>query len=156
MFNKNQKYIADITDIGINGEGIGKTDNFTVFINNALPNERVKYLLMKAKKNYGYGKLTNIIKPSPERVKPVCPIADKCGGCSLQHLSYPAQLKYKQELVRENLRRIGGFENIDVRPVIGLSDPYFYRNKEQYPIKADKNNKIMIGYYARGSHRVIN
>lgn len=154
-FKKNEKYIAEIADIGVNGEGIGKINNFTVFVNNALPGERVEILLMKAKKNYGYGRLTKILRPSPDRTEAVCPAADKCGGCSIQHLSYPAQLKLKQGIVREDLRRIGGFEDAEVRPVIGMEEPFFYRNKEQYPIKADKNGRITIGYYARGSHRVI-
>lgn len=152
-FRKNQKYTTEITDIGINGEGIGKIEGFTVFVNNALPGEKVEVLLMKVKKNYGYGRLERIITPSPDRVKPPCPIADKCGGCSLQHLSYPAQLEFKRRLVSENLRRIGGFDDIEVLPVIGMDEPYFYRNKGQYPVKYD--NKPNIGFYARASHRVI-
>ncbi|MBQ9605154.1 MAG: 23S rRNA (uracil(1939)-C(5))-methyltransferase RlmD, partial [Firmicutes bacterium] len=155
-FTKNQIYTTEITDIGINGEGIGRTDGFTVFVNNALPGEKAEILMMKVKKNYGYGKLTRIITPSPDRVKPLCPIADKCGGCSLQHLAYPAQLKFKQALVRENLRRIGGFEGIDVLPVIDMDEPYYYRSKGQYPVSFDKKQKKPnIGFYARASHRVI-
>ena len=155
-FTKNQIYTTEITDIGINGEGIGRTDGFTVFVNNALPGEKAEILMMKVKKNYGYGKLTRLITPSPDRVKPLCPIADKCGGCSLQHLAYPAQLKFKQVLVRENLRRIGGFEDIDVLPVIGMDEPYYYRSKGQYPVSFDKKlKKPNIGFYARASHRVI-
>ncbi|MBQ9604886.1 MAG: hypothetical protein IJR45_05665, partial [Firmicutes bacterium] len=92
---------------------------------------------------------TRLITPSPDRVKPLCPIADKCGGCSLQHLAYPAQLKFKQVLVRENLRRIGGFEDIDVLPVIGMDEPYYYRSKGQYPVSFDKKLKSRISGFTR-------
>ncbi|MBR6401474.1 MAG: 23S rRNA (uracil(1939)-C(5))-methyltransferase RlmD [Firmicutes bacterium] len=154
-FKKNCKYIADITGLGTNGEGIGKTDGFTVFVNGALPGEKVEVLLMKVKKNYAYGKLVRLIKPSKSRVKPACSLAGKCGGCSIQHMDYAAQLEYKQNMVRENLRRIGGFEDVEVKPVIGMTEPYFYRNKEQYPVRSGKNGSIDIGFYAPASHRVV-
>ena len=130
-FKKNDKCIVEITDLGTNGEGIGKTEGFTVFVNGVIPGEKAEVLLMKVKKNYAYGKLVRLIKPSENRVKPVCSIAGKGGGCSIQHIDYPAQLLFKQNLVRENLRRIGGFDDIEVLPVIGMDEPYFYRNKEQ-------------------------
>ncbi len=155
-FKKNDKCIVEITDLGTNGEGIGKTEGFTVFVNGVIPGEKAEVLLMKVKKNYAYGKLVRLIKPSENRVKPVCSIAGKCGGCSIQHIDYPAQLLFKQNLVRENLRRIGGFDDIEVLPVIGMDEPYFYRNKEQYPVRENPKGGIDIGFYAMSSHRVIN
>ncbi len=154
-FKKNDKCIVDIADLGTNGEGIGKADGFTVFVNGALPGERAEVLLMKVKKNYAYGKLLNLIKPSKNRVRPVCSVSGKCGGCSIQHLDYAAQLEYKKNKVIENLRRIGGFEGIDVCDVIGMKYPYFYRNKEQYPVRTDSRGKIAVGFYAMNSHRVV-
>ncbi|MBQ9518337.1 MAG: 23S rRNA (uracil(1939)-C(5))-methyltransferase RlmD [Firmicutes bacterium] len=154
-FKKNDKCIVDITDLGTNGEGIGKTEGFTIFVNGALPGEKAEVLLMKVKKNYAYGKLVNLIKPSKDRVRPVCSVSGKCGGCSIQHLDYVAQLRYKKSKVLENLRRIGGFDDISVNDVIGMKEPYFYRNKEQYPVRYDSRGGISIGFYAMNSHRVV-
>lgn len=153
-FKKNEHYIIDITDIGNDGEGIGKADGFTFFVPNALPEERVEIIATKVKKSYGYGKLVKIINRSEERVQPFCPVADKCGGCSLQHLSYKAQLAYKRSKVKQNLIRIGGFEDPDVLPVIGMSEPVRYRNKAQYPVGI-ADGKLVCGFYAAHSHRVI-
>lgn len=153
-FKKNDRYVLDITDIGVNGEGIGKIEGYTFFVDRALPGETVEIIATKLKKSYGYGRLMNIISPSPDRVTPLCPVADKCGGCSLQHLSYDAQLNFKTEKVRQNLIRIGGFVSPDVMPTIGMTEPYRYRNKAQYPVSVI-NGKTVCGFYASHSHRVI-
>ncbi len=153
-FKKNDHYVIDITDIGVNGEGIGKINGYTFFVDRALPGETVEIIATKLKKSYGYGRLMKIITPSSERTVPLCPIADKCGGCSLQHLSYQAQLRFKTEKVRQNLIRIGGFESPSVMPAIGMTDPYRYRNKAQYPVSVI-NGKTVCGFYASHSHRVI-
>ncbi len=152
---KNQKYIMTIDDIGTQGEGIGKIDGFTVFVENALPCEEVEVLIVKLKKSYGYGKLLNVIKASPLRCEPFCPVAKQCGGCSLQHLSYEGQLEFKTNKVRQNLARIGGFTDIEVMPTLGMEHPYNYRNKAQYPVNFE-NGKINIGFFAARSHRIIN
>ncbi len=153
-FIKNNHYVLDIQDIGVNGEGIGKLEGFTFFVDKALPNETVEIIATKLKKSYGYGKLVNIITPSPDRVEPVCQVAGRCGGCSLQHLLYSAQLKFKTNKVAQNLARIGSFENIEVLPAIGMDKPIRYRNKAQYPVSVI-DGKLVCGFYANHSHRVI-
>lgn len=155
MISKNQEYIIEITDLGNHGEGIGKIEGYTLFVKGALPKEKVKVLVVKTNKTYGYGKLIEIITPSTDRVEPQCPVANRCGGCTLQHLKYEAQLLQKQNKVRENIKRIGGFENINVNPTIGMDMPYHYRNKSQYPVNNAGGN-INIGFYSLGSHKIVN
>ena len=152
---KNDIYNIKITDLGTQGEGIGKINGYTLFVKNTLPDEEVKTLVVKANKNYGYGKTLEIIKPSPHRINPPCSVAGKCGGCTIQHLDYETQLKLKQNKVKQNIMRIGGFNNIKVKPVIGMEEPYHYRNKAQYPVNSDKNG-INIGFYSLGSHKIVN
>lgn len=152
---KNDIYNIKITDLGTQGEGIGKINGYTLFVKNTLPDEEVKTLVVKANKNYGYGKALEIINPSPHRINPPCSVAGKCGGCTIQHLDYETQLKLKQNKVKQNIMRIGGFNNIKVKPVIGMEEPYHYRNKAQYPVNSDKNG-INIGFYSLGSHKIVN
>lgn len=126
---KNQTYTMSITDIGTNGEGIGRIDGYTVFVEGALPEEVIKVLIVKTKKHFGYGKLLEILEPSPHRVTPACPVAAKCGGCQLQHLSYEGQLSFKTKKVKDHLERIGGFSGISVGYAKGMEEPWRYRNK---------------------------
>ncbi|MGN1318939.1 MAG: 23S rRNA (uracil(1939)-C(5))-methyltransferase RlmD [Lachnospirales bacterium] len=155
MIKKNEIYNIKITDLGTQGEGIGKIDGYTLFVKNALPDEICKVLVVKANKNYGYGKVLEIIEKSPYRIDPVCPVAGKCGGCTLQHLEYSQQLKRKQNKVKQNIERIGGFSDIEVLETIGMDFPYNYRNKAQYPVNYDKNG-INMGFYSLGSHKIVN
>lgn len=152
---KNDIYTINILDIGTNGEGIGKIDDFTVFVPNALPNDIIEVKIIKLKKSYGYGKLIKIITPSPLRTEPKCEYFYKCGGCSLQHLDYDAQLNYKTKKVKDCLERIGGFNPINISKAIGMNYPYNYRNKAQFPIGL-KNNETYIGFYSMHSHNIIN
>lgn len=152
---KNEIYTLTITDIGSHGEGIGKIDGYTLFVKNTLPGEEVKVIVVKANKNYGYGKALEILKPSSQRVKPLCTAAGRCGGCTLQHMDYKAQLLQKQNKVRQNIIRIGGFNDIYVEPTIGMDNPWNYRNKAQYPVSSD-NKGINIGFYSLGSHKTVN
>lgn len=131
---KNQTYTMSITDIGTNGEGIGRIDGYTVFVEGALPKEVIKVLIVKTKKHFGYGKLLEILEPSPYRVTPACPVAAKCGGCQLQHLSYEGQLAFKTKKVKDHLERIGGFSGISVGYAKGMEEPWRYRNKAQFPV----------------------
>lgn len=157
---KNNTYIATIVDLGINGEGIGKVDNLTVFIPDALINEEVEFIAVKVCKNFAYGKLTKIINSSPERISPKCEVFSKCGGCTLQHLDYSSQLDWKQNHVVSTLKRIGKLgelidnENI-VKPIVGMENPFRYRNKSLIPVSKGKNNEIEIGFFAKNSHRVV-
>ena len=90
---------------------------------------------MKAKKNYAYARLMRILKPSPHRVEPVCPIARPCGGCQLQMMDYQEQLRFKQKKIEDNLQRIGGFGELPMEPIIGMKHPFRYRNKAQFPVE---------------------
>ena len=154
---KNDEFIIEIKDLGSRGEGIGKYDGYTLFVNNTTVGDRVKVKLMKAKKSYGYARLVEIIEPSPYRVTPRCKIADKCGGCSIQHLKYEKQLEYKQDKVANCLERIGGFDlsTIEINPIIGMEEPYYYRNKAQFPVGKSKDGKTLIGFYAGRTHSII-
>lgn len=153
---KNDECIITIEDIGSEGEGIGKLDGYTLFVKNALAGDKVRVRAMKLKKNYGYARLMEIIEPSTDRVKPVCSIADKCGGCTLMHLNYDKQLEYKQNKVINCLTRIGGFHlEFEIEPIMGMEDPYYYRNKAQYPVGCNREGEILMGFYAGGTHSIM-
>ncbi len=154
-FKKNDVVTVRIEDMGTDGEGIGKVNGFTLFIKDALIGDVVEAKLMKIKKNYGYARLMNIITPSPDRVEPKCPVYRQCGGCQIQALDYQAQLKFKEYKVRGNLERIGGFTDILLEPIIGMENPYHYRNKAQFPVGTDKNGEIVTGFYAGRTHDII-
>ena len=119
MVKKNDQLVVTIEDIGTNGEGIGKHEGYTLFIKDTTIGDKVLVKVMKAGKSYGYARLVSIIEPSPYRVKPRCPIADKCGGCQIMHMDYSKQLEYKEDKVRNCLERIGGFKNIPMEPIMG-------------------------------------
>lgn len=154
-YRKNDIVTLDIVDCGTNGEGIGKADGFTVFVKDAVIGDRVTAKIMKAKKNYGYGRLMEILTPSPDRVEPVCPSARQCGGCQLQALSYEKQLEFKAAKVRGHLERIGGFTDLPMEPVLGMEEPFHYRNKAQFPVGRNRDGKIVTGFYAGRTHSII-
>ena len=154
-FRKNDILTLDIEDCGVDGEGIGKADGFTVFVKDAVIGDRIKAKIIKAKKNYGYGRLMEVITPSPYRVKPACSIARQCGGCQIQALSYEEQLKFKEKKVRGHLERIGGFKDLEMEPIMGMEEPYHYRNKAQFPVGKNKDGKIITGFYAGRTHSII-
>lgn len=144
-----------IEDIGHDGEGIGKVMGMTLFVKDALPGDVIRAKVMKMKKTYGYARLMEILSPSIDRVEPRCPHHKRCGGCQLQALSYESQLRFKEEKVRNNLVRIGGFSDPPVRPALGMKEPYRYRNKAQYPIGLDRDGKLVAGFYAARTHSII-
>ena len=154
-YRKNDIVTLDIEDCGVDGEGIGKADGFTVFVKDAVIGDRVTAKIMKAKKNYGYGRLMEILKPSPYRVEPKCAFARQCGGCQLQALSYEQQLAFKEKKVRGHLERIGGFTELPMEPIIGMDEPYHYRNKAQFPVGKNKEGCIITGFYAGRTHTII-
>lgn len=154
-FKKNTVVTVDITDMGQDGEGIGKVEGYTLFVKDAVIGDRVQVKVMKAKKSYGYARLLEILIPSPDRVDPRCPCARQCGGCQIQALSYASQLKFKEEKVRSCLERIGGFERIPLQPIIGMESPYRYRNKAQFPIGRGKDGRPVAGFYAGRTHTII-
>lgn len=154
-FRKNDIVTIQIEDCGIDGEGIGKADGFTVFVKDAVIGDTVRAKIMKAKKNYGYGRLMEVLEPSPYRTEPKCPYARQCGGCQIQALSYEQQLTFKEAKVRGHLERIGGFREIPMEPIIGMENPYHYRNKAQFPVGRGKDGRIITGFYAGRTHSII-
>ncbi len=158
-YKKNDLVTVTIEDIGTEGEGIGKIDGFTLFIKDAVMGDTVEAKIMKAKKNYAYARLEKVLKPSPYRVEPKCAYHRQCGGCQIQALSYERQLEFKENKVRNNLLRIGGFapELLDaiMEPIVGMEEPYYYRNKAQYPVGTDKDGHIITGFYAGRTHNII-
>ena len=157
-YSKNDCVELTIEDIGVSGEGIGKVDGYTLFVKDTVIGDVVRVKIMKDKKNYGYARLMDIIKPSKDRVEPACPIARQCGGCQIQAMNYNAQLKYKQKLVKDNLLRISGLtEGVDYEmcEILGMDTPFRYRNKAQYPVGEDKDGNIVMGFYAGHTHSII-
>ena len=151
---KNEEYIVDIIDLGSDGEGIAKINDFVVFVPDAVMGDQVRIKMLKVKKNMGYGKVLEILNPSAIRTTPSCEVAHKCGGCQLQHMTYEAQLEWKRNKVAHAITRIGGLKGVEVLPTRGMAEPLHYRNKAQYPIRK-VDGKIQIGFFARRSHRVI-
>ena len=157
MVKKNDEYIVTIEDMGSEGEGVGKIDGYTVFVMDALPGEKARIKITKAGKSFGYGRLMEVLEPSEYRVEPRCPIARKCGGCQIQEMSYEAQLAFKEKKVQSNLERIGKIPPSEYQmcTIIGMEEPYNYRNKAQYPVGLDKDGRIIMGFYAGRTHSII-
>lgn len=157
---KNDIIELDIVDVGIAAEGIGKFDGYTFFVKNAVMGDRVQAVITKMKKGYGYAKMTKILSPSPDRCTPACSVCEKCGGCQIMQINYAAQLKFKENKVRNNLERIGGVKFDDgsakFLPIIGMeNEPLHYRNKVQFPIGKNKDGKTIFGFYAGRTHYII-
>ena len=157
--NKKDLFELTITDMGTDGEGIGHYDGMTFFVKDALIGDVITARALKLKKNYGYARVEEIKSPSTFRVEAECPLHRSCGGCQIQALSYDKQLEFKNEKVRNNIIRIGGFdpEFIDsvMQPVVGMDKPYRYRNKAQFPVGKDKNGNLVTGFYASRTHSII-
>ena len=151
MVEKNQAYEIEISGLGTSGEGVGKFNDFTIFVEGALPAEKILAEIVEVKKNYAVGKLIKILRESSERVKPFCKIYENCGGCQLQHLSYAAQLKWKRQQVIDAVERIGKIHGVEIFNTLGMKNPLRYRNKMQFPI----GKNLAVGCYARGSHKII-
>ena len=157
--NKNEIVTVEITDIGVSGEGIGHVDGYTLFIKDTIIGDVVEAKVMKAKKNYGYARLMQVIRPSSDRVEPKCAYARKCGGCQIQEMSYERQLAFKEQKIRGNLERIGGFAEEEIHrvmePVVGMEYPFGYRNKAQFPFGTDREGNPITGFYAGRTHDII-
>ena len=152
---KNKEYEITIEDMTLSGEGVGRIDGYALFVKDAIPGDKIIARVIKVKKNYGFGRLMKIIELSPDRVAAPCPAARACGGCTLMAMSYEKQLEFKTNLIRNNLAHIGGITDISVPPVIGMENPYRYRNKAQFPVGTDKNGCIVTGFYAGRTHSII-
>ena len=151
---KNTTHTVTITDFGTEGEGICKIDGYTLFVPNAVKGDVAEVLVVKENKNFGFGKLLKVTRPSPLRTEPLCPVFSKCGGCSMQSVSYDAQLDFKKDKVLQSLIRIGGFQDACITSVTGSDPCYHYRNKAQFPVTL-VDGKVRAGFYAPHSHRVV-
>ncbi len=158
-FQKNQVVTVEIIDMTSDGEGIGKIEGYPFFVKDAIIGDVAEIRITKVKKNYSYGRLEKVTTPSPFRVLPDCAFHRQCGGCQIQAMDYARQLEFKQNKVRNNLIRIGGFapEFIDglMEPIVGMEEPFRYRNKAQYPIGTDKEGNPIAGFYAGRTHNII-
>ena len=158
-FEKNQILTVKIVDMTAEGEGIGKVSGFPFFVKDAIIGDDAQIRVTRVKKNFAYGRLEKVLTPSPFRVDTNCAFHRQCGGCQLQAMSYERQLQFKEDKVRNNLIRIGGFrkEMIDevTEPIVGMEEPFHYRNKAQYPIGTDKEGNPVAGFYAGRTHDII-
>lgn len=158
-YKKNDIVTVAIEDIGNDGEGIGRADGYTLFVKDAVIGDVIEARITKCKKNYGYARVEKVVTPSPFRVEPKCLFHRQCGGCQIQAMSYERQLAYKENKVRNHLQRIGGFspEKIDavMEPIVGMEEPWHYRNKAQYPVGYDRAGNLVAGFYAGRTHDII-
>ena len=154
MVEKNKEYIVEIIDTGYKGEGIAKIDDFTIFIPNAIKGEKIKIKIIKVLTSYAFGKIIEIIEPSKNRLESDCSTYKRCGGCNLRHVKYDETLKIKQNLVQSLVNKT--LKNkIKVKETIGMENPYYYRNKAQFPIGKDKENNVVMGVFANRTHEII-
>lgn len=157
--NKNDIAQVEIVDLGTDGNGIGKVNGYTLFIKDTVPGDIVEAKVIKVKKNYGYARVERVLQPSSFRMEPKCEYAKSCGGCQLQQISYEKQLEFKHNKVRNNLIRIGGIDSnyLDsiMEPIVGADNPFFYRNKAQFPFGTDKDGNPVCGFYAGRTHSII-
>lgn len=151
---KNKEYIVDIIDNGYEGEGIARIDDFTIFIQGAIKGEKVKILIVKVLTSHAFGKLLEIIEPSNKRINAECSTYKRCGGCNLRHIQYEETLKIKHDVV-QNLVNKYLSHNIEVKETIGMENPYYYRNKAQYPVGYNKKGELVYGVFAGRSHDII-
>lgn len=158
-FEKNQILTVEIIDITSEGEGIGKVDGYPFFVKDAVIGDIAQIRVVRVKKNYAYARLEKVLTPSPFRVEPVCSFHKQCGGCQIQAMSYQRQLAFKASKVKNNLIRIGGFQEEQIQalmePIVGMDEPLHYRNKAQYPIGTDKEGNPIAGFYAGRTHSII-
>jgi 23S rRNA (uracil1939-C5)-methyltransferase len=153
---KNSRHIIEIKDVTAKGFGIGYIEDFVVFVDGALTGDTVDAHLVKVKKRYGYGKIVEILTPSPFRINSPCAVFEQCGGCQWQNCEYSAQLGFKKQIVRSALQKIGGLTDPPVCDVIGMANPARYRNKAVFPVVPTADGKsFKIGMYAPRSHRLV-
>ena len=155
--NKNDICEIVIEDMGKDGEGIGHVDGMTVFVKDTVVGDRASVKVMKVKKNLAYARLMEIREPSPYRVTPICEKAVQCGGCTLQHISYEKQLELLQNHVKNCLIRIGGLKDAEalMEPILGMEEPFHFRNKMQFPVGTDRDGAPQLGFYAGRTHSLI-
>ncbi|MEE8671025.1 MAG: 23S rRNA (uracil(1939)-C(5))-methyltransferase RlmD, partial [Heyndrickxia coagulans] len=151
---KNEEIEVVFEDLTHDGAGVAKVDGYPLFIKNGLPGEKARIKVIKANKNYGIGRLLELYEKSPYRVDIPKEEAPKYGGCQLAHISYIGQLKYKENQVRQALARIGKIEGARIHPMIGMDNPWHYRNKAQVPV-GEKDGKLVAGFFKPRTHEIL-
>ena len=151
---KNEYIEVVFEDLTHDGAGVAKVEGYPIFVPKALPGETAKIKIIKVNKGYGFGRLIELYEKSPHRVDIPTSEAHKFGGCQLEHISYEGQLKYKENLVRQVLTRIGKLEDVKIHPILGMDDPWHYRNKAQVPV-GEKNGKLIAGFFKPRSHEIV-
>lgn len=154
LYQKNQELEGSVVDLSSEGAGVVKIDDYPFFVEGALPGEYVKIKVMKVGKSFGFARLMKILKESPDRVPDKDRVGRQIGTMTLQHLSYPAQLKYKQDLVSSVFQRLGHFTDVKVAETIGMDHPWEYRNKAQIPVR-EVNGQLATGFFRKNSHDLI-
>ncbi len=183
-WKKNDRIQVRIEDVSDEGLGIGRTEGYAWFIKDTVIGDLAEAGVMKMKKTYGFARLIQVLEPSPWRIEPKCPVARACGGCQLQAMDYQEQLRFKERKIYHNLRRIGGLKQlalpgkggdidawdvddedidaegkdagvVEMEPIIGMENPWRYRNKAQFPFGKDKDGRIVCGFYAGRTHAII-
>ena len=152
---KNDTIELIIEDISNEGLGIGHAEGMAVFVKDALIGDRILAGITAVKKNLAYARIAHMIEPGPGRRQAPCPQARRCGGCQIQEMDYAAQLAFKEKKVRGNLERIGGFRDLPMEPIIGMEEPWRYRNKAQFPVGTDREGNLIAGFYAGRTHYII-
>lgn len=155
LLKKNEEYVVEIIDNGFKGEGIAKIENFTIFVDGAIKGEKIKIKILKVTSSHAFGKIIEIIEKSENRIEEDCSTYKKCGGCELRHIDYETTINMKKYSVENTLKKTLSRKDIEVNEVIKMDNPYFYRNKLQYPIGVDDNNNLVMGVYAQRSHKII-
>ena len=153
---KNTIFEAQVTGYTTEGAGVVRTpEGIPVFVPGAAQGDTLRVRVVKSLKTYAFGRIEEILSPSPDRVEEDCPVSRRCGGCVFRHISYEAELRAKEQRVRDALSRIGGFSDLPVLPILGAQQPNRYRNKAQFPIGSDGEGSILFGFYSTHSHRII-
>lgn len=151
---KNKEYVVEIIDNGFEGEGIAKIYGYTIFVPNAIKGEKVKILIVKVLSSHAFGKIIEVIEASKYRVESDCSTYKRCGGCNLRHIKYEKTLEMKQNAVQSLVNKTLN-NKIKVSKVVGMENPFYYRNKAQYPVGLDKNGNPVIGVFANRTHEII-
>ncbi|WP_124059647.1 23S rRNA (uracil(1939)-C(5))-methyltransferase RlmD [Vaginisenegalia massiliensis] len=154
LYKKNQELEGKVVDLTSEGSGVVKIDDFPFFVEGALPGEWVKIKVMKVGKSFGFARLMDVMEPSPDRVPEKDQVGRQIGTMTLQHLAYPAQLKYKQESVRAVFQRLGYFTDVEVAETVGMDHPWEYRNKAQIPVREVKGH-LETGFFRKNSHDLV-
>ena len=153
MLRRNDVFEMTCESFGQDAQGVCRHEGMAVFVPGLLPGERAMVRIVKPEKRYAFGRIETLLDASPDRAEPFCPIYRRCGGCSCQHMTYETSLRFKQDQVQQLLTRVGGLD-IAVPPVLGMDEPFAYRNKGAYPV-GEVHGEPVCGFFAPRSHDLI-